>query len=103
MKTLIMIPVMAIFLGFALLIGAVLNAQAGHHGYSMFSPNISEMDNNNDGVVSFEEYSAYHSEKLRWSFNAIDADNDGSISAGEWDTFLKMHGVGKNYGEKHQG
>ena len=67
------------------------------------SPDISDMDTNNDGVVSFNEYSDFHSEQLRWSFNALDADNDGSISASEWDIFLKMHGVGMKDEYKHQG
>jgi Ca2+-binding EF-hand superfamily protein len=53
-------------------------------------------------VVSFEEYSALHSEMLRWGFNAIDSDNDGSISANEWETFLKMHGVVKGHNKNRQ-
>jgi hypothetical protein len=70
MKTLVLVPTLAIFLAVALFLGAVINAHAGHHSYMMFSADISEMDTNNEGVVSFEEYSALHSEKLRWGFNA---------------------------------
>ena len=64
------VPTSAIFLALALFLGAVIKAHAGHHGCMMFSADISDMDTNNDGVVSFEEYSALHSEKLRWGFNA---------------------------------
>jgi hypothetical protein len=101
-QTLMVVPTSAIFLAIALFIGAVINAHAGHHGYMMFSSDIRDMDTNNDGVVSFEEYSALHSEMLRWGFNAIDSDNDGSISANEWETFLKMHGVVKGHNKNRQ-
>ncbi len=99
MKKYAIVPTLAIFMGVALLIGAVINANAGHHGHSMMTSNMSQIDTNNDGVISFDEYAAFHSEKLRWSFNALDTDNDGSISSNEWDMFLKMHGFGKGYGK----
>jgi hypothetical protein len=103
MKNAMIIPLLAIFLGLALFIGAVQSVHAGHHGCSMFSANLSDMDINNDGTVSFEEYTAFHSEQLRWSFNALDTDNDDSISASEWDAFLRMHGIGKGYEPNQQG
>jgi hypothetical protein len=103
MKIAIVIPAMAIFSGIALLIGAASIVNASHHGYSMFSVGMRDMDSNNDGMVSYDEYSAYHSERLRWSFNALDTDNNGSISKSEWDTFLKMHGVGKVYDHNKEG
>ena len=104
MKTqiLVIVPTSVIFLAFALFLGAVINAHAGHHGYMMFRSDISDMDTNNNGMVSFEEYSALHFEKLRWGFNALDTDNDGSISASEWETFLKVHGVVKGYNKNQQ-
>jgi hypothetical protein len=97
------IPLLAILLGLALFIGAVQSVHAGHHGCSIFSANISHMDIDIDGSVLFEEYAAFHSEQLRWSFNALDIDNDSSISTSEWDTFLKMHGIGKGYEPNQQG
>ena len=103
MKNAMIIPILAILLGLALFIGAVQNVHAGHHGCSMFSADISDMDADNDGTVSFEEYTAFHTEQLRWSFNALDIDNDGFISSDEWDTFLKMHGIGKGYEPNQQG
>jgi hypothetical protein len=65
MKTMVIFPTLAIFFAIALFSGAVINAHAGHHGFIMFSADISGMDTNNDGMISFEEYSALHSEKLR--------------------------------------
>jgi hypothetical protein len=103
MKIAILMPALAILFAIALFVGAANFVNASHHNSMMFSADISDMDTNNDGVVSFKEYSDFHSEQLRWSFNALDADNDGSISAGEWDTFLKMHGVGMKNEYKHQG
>lgn len=88
---------------FTVLFGILFIAQAGHQGYSMFSTDISDMDKNNDGMVTFEEYSAHHSEQLRWSFNALDTDNNGSINESEWEQFLKMHGVGEGYDHNQQG
>jgi Ca2+-binding EF-hand superfamily protein len=103
MKSYLIIPALAILSALALLLGSVLTVSAGHHGYKMFSANMTNMDSNGDGMVSFEEYEAFHSEQLRWSFNALDTDNDGSISESEWEQFLKMHGVGKGYDSEKQG
>jgi hypothetical protein len=101
-ETLMVVPTSAIFLAMALFLGAVINAHAGYHGSMVFSSDIIDMDTNNDGVMSFEKYSALHSEKLRWEFNALDNDNDGTISANEWKTFLKMHGFVEGYDKNHQ-
>ena len=103
MKIALVIPALAIFSAIALLIGAALTANADHHGHSMFGANLSDMDSNGDGAVSYEEYSAYHSERLRWGFDVLDTDKDGSISQAEWETFLNMHGVGNNYNSGQQG
>lgn len=103
MKIALVIPALAIFSAIALLIGAALTANAGHHGHSMFSANLKDMDKNGDGTVSYQEYIDYHSERLRWGFDVLDTDKDGSISQDEWETFLKMHGVGKKYDPSQQG
>ena len=103
MKTLFLIPTLAILFAVALLIGALATAQAGHHYHSMFSAGISDMDQNKNGAVSFDEYSDYHAERLRWSFDALDTDNDEAISEQEWKTFLKMHGGKMEYNHPQQG
>ena len=102
MKIALIIPFLAIFSALAILFGAVVTSNAGHHNRSMIGVNIDEMDQNGDGNVSFEEFSAFHDEQLRWSFNALDSDNNALISEEEWNTFLKMHGVGKHHGSSPQ-
>ena len=102
MKGALIIPALAIFSAIALLIGAAATVNAGHHG-SMFGAELSNMDSIYDGMISFKDYSAYHFEKLRWRFNALDTNADGSISESEWDTFLKMHGMGESYDHNQQG
>ena len=71
---------------------------AGHHyhgcGYGAgMSWNMSDRDTNDDGVLSFDEFSAPQQEMMRSGFDMIDSDKDGSINGDEWSTFLKVHGV----------
>jgi hypothetical protein len=54
---------------------------------------MSEKDKDSDGTLSFEEFSASQMEMLRAGFDMIDTNKDGKISADEWNTFLKVHGV----------
>ncbi len=67
-----------------------------YHGYGDCmgkSWNMSDRDADSDGVLTFEEFSATQMDMLRSGFDMIDADKDGKISADEWNTFLKVHGV----------
>ena len=79
-------------------------ASAAHHyhgyhgnhgcGYAKgMSWDMSDRDANGDGALSFEEFSASQQELMRSGFNMIDTDKDGKISAEEWNTFLKVHGM----------
>ena len=82
----------------ALMLLTVPAAFAGHHyhgcGHGMGgSWDMSDRDANGDGVLSFEEFSAAQQEMMRNGFDMIDTDKDGKISAEEWATFLKVHGV----------
>lgn len=93
MKTLAITALVA-----ALMFLAVPAAFAGHHyngcGHGMgASWNMSDRDANGDGELSFEEFSAAQQEMMRSGFDMIDTDKDGKISAEEWNTFLKVHGV----------
>jgi Ca2+-binding EF-hand superfamily protein len=54
---------------------------------------MTEKDTDSDGTLSFEEFSAPQMEMLRAGFDMIDTNKDGKISADEWNTFLKVHGV----------
>lgn len=74
---------------------------AGHyyHGCSGMKMNeLSEMDTDNDGVISFEEFSAPHMERYKSAFDALDSSQNGEIDQEEWTKFLEIHG----YGEKSE-
>ena len=64
----------------------------GYHGYNMKMSEMSEVDSNNDGEITFEEFSAPTTEKLKSGFKMLDSNNDEAISKDEWDEFLKVHG-----------
>ena len=74
-------------------------ALAGHHyhgrDYKMPSWDMTDLDSDNDGLLSFEEFGASHMDKLRTGFNMIDTDKDGVIGESEWDDFLRVHGMEK--------
>ena len=54
---------------------------------------ISDMDANQDGLVTFEEFSEPHLDKLKAKFKMLDVDNDEQIDEDEWKQFLKWHGL----------
>jgi len=93
MKTL-MILLMSSFMLFA---GLVSGSIAGHnyHGYSMKMSEMSEIDSNNDGKITFDEFSAPTTEKLKSGFEMLDTNSDEVISKEEWDEFLRVHGFEK--------
>ncbi len=92
-----------IAVAFVLMIGLLLNVHANHHGGAMYVSKLSEMDTNKDNTVTLDEYIAHHEAQLRWSFKAIDTDNDGRISESEWNEFLKMHGFDHGYKMNQEG
>ena len=67
-------------------------AGKGYHGYGMQMNEKSEIDSNDDGVITFDEFSAPTVERLKSGFNMLDTDNDGNIDQKEWDEYLKVHG-----------
>jgi Ca2+-binding EF-hand superfamily protein len=60
---------------------------------------MSEMDRNNDGEITFDEFSAPATERLKSGFKMLDINNHDIISQEEWDEFLRAHG----FEEKSEG
>jgi Ca2+-binding EF-hand superfamily protein len=77
-----------------LIAGFVSTSFAGHnyHGYGMKMSEMSEMDRNNDGEITFDEFSAPATERLKSGFKMLDVNDDDIISQEEWDEFLRAHG-----------
>ena len=67
----------------------------GAHGYGMFTKELGDMDTNDDALVTFEEYEAFHSRDLKAAFGMLDANGDNVIDKAEWEQFLKVHGMSK--------
>ncbi len=80
--------------GIMLIAGIVSGSMAGHnyHGYGMQMTEMSAIDGNDDGMITFEELSAPSVERLKSGFDMLDSDNDGKINKEEWDEYLRVHG-----------
>jgi Ca2+-binding EF-hand superfamily protein len=53
---------------------------------------MTEMDSNQDNMLSLEEYSDRYRKSLSKSFNMIDINQDGMVDEGEWTKILEVHG-----------
>ena len=93
MNRLLIIPSFCVIL----IVGLVSTGIAGHnyHGYGMKISEMSEIDRNNDGEITFDEFSAPTTEKLKSGFEMLDTNSDEVISKEEWDEFLRVHGFEK--------
>jgi len=90
MNRIFIAPLFAIML----IAGLVSGSIAGHnyHGYGMQMSEMSEIDSNDDGTITFDEFSAPTVDRLKSGFDMLDTDNDGKIDQKEWDEYLKVHG-----------
>jgi hypothetical protein len=86
--------IMCLILSFILVAAFTVSSLAGHHyhGCGMTMKELSDLDSNQDGTLSFDEFSAPQTERLQSAFNMLDMDDDGVISELEWREFLKIHG-----------
>ena len=93
MYKLFMIPIV----GLVLISGFVTTSIASHHYHSCsYMGDTSAMDSNQDGLITFDEFSAPHMEKYKHVFELLDKDNDEVINEDEMNEFMKVHGYDKN-------
>ena len=57
---------------------------------------MTEMDSNQDKMLSLEEYSDGYQESLSKSFDMIDTNQDGMVDEKEWNEIRDIHGVMTN-------
>ena len=78
-----------------LIAGLASGSMAGYnyHGSSMQMSEMSAIDSNNDGMITFDEFSAPTVDRLKSGFDMLDTDNNGKIDQKEWNEYLKVHGI----------
>ena len=94
MKNLFIISIAAVFTVF----GLFSNSMAGHyyhgyHGHGMNMNQITDLDSDQNGKITFEEFSASQMDRLSSAFKMLDTNNDNVIDQDEWNAFLKVHGI----------
>jgi hypothetical protein len=65
----------------------------GGHGYGLKSWNMGDLDTDNDGFVSFEEFKAPSVKMWQSGFDSVDENRDGLIDENEWRALKEMHAV----------
>ena len=65
----------------------------GHHGYGMGMSNMSDLDADQNGTITFDEFSASQMDRLKSAFKMLDTNKDDVIDKDEWNAFLKVHGI----------
>ena len=96
--TILTIALTAAFLSTLAFAGNYHHGYGYHHGcgYGMTSWNMGDIDGDNDGAVTFEEFGRTQTDKLRSAFDAIDTNQDGEIDESEWNELKRMHGIGED-------
>jgi hypothetical protein len=87
------------FLNVVFLAALASAPMAGHHYHgcsSMMMNDMTEMDTDNSGFITLDEFSEPFMEKYRGWFKMLDTDDDGYLSQEEWDAFRNAHGYGEN-------
>jgi len=74
------------------------SSSKGFHGMSMPDPeeyqaHFGDLDTNDDGAVTWEEFKAYFPDGQARVFNAIDLNQNGTIDHNEWHRFKEAHGL----------
>jgi hypothetical protein len=84
-----------------IIVGFSSSSLAGHHHDcdGKKCGNLSDIDTDNDGMISMDEFMEAKKEKYQAWFNKLDANGDGVLSQEEWDAKRKGH----KCGEKSEG
>ena len=91
MYKLLLTPMFAAMMIAGLASGSI--AGYNYHGSSMQMSEMSAIDSDGDGTITFDEFSAPTVDRLKSGFDMLDTDNDGKIDQKEWDEYLKVHGI----------
>ena len=76
-----------------LVAGSISGSIAGHHYHGCGGMrDMTDMDRNEDGEISLEEFSARQMKMQKSAFEMLDTNNDDVIDSTEWEKFLEMHG-----------
>jgi hypothetical protein len=74
-----------------------LIAFAGHyyggHGNMNMVWDMTALDKDSDGVLTFDEFISPNVEKWRSGFDMIDTNGDGEVGVDEWNAFTEVHGM----------
>lgn len=97
MKTKSMLPVILIvlFMTTLALAGNYHQGYGNHHGcgYGIDNFAMDQIDGDKDGGLTFEEFGKKQMERVRSTFDAIDANKDGEVDEMEWTELMRMHGL----------
>jgi len=89
MKKLLIISLASLML----VAGSISGSIAGHHYHGCGGMrDMTDMDSNEDGEITLEEFSARQMKMQKSAFEMLDTNNDDVIDSAEWETFLEMHG-----------
>ena len=89
MKKLLIISIASLML----VAGSFSGSIAGHHYQGCGGMrDMTDMDSNEDGEITLEEFSARQMKMQKSAFEMLDTNNDDVIDSTEWDNFLEMHG-----------
>ena len=89
MKKLIIMSIASLML----VAGSISGSIAGHHYHGCGGMrDMTDMDSNEDGEITLEEFSARQMKMQKNAFEMLDTNTDGVIDSTEWEKFLEMHG-----------
>ena len=79
----------------AMTIPTITLAGYQHGGYGCMGQNwnMTDLDTDGNGRLTFDEFTAPSMEKWQSGFDMIDTDGSKDISDEEWKAFLDVHGV----------